>query len=460
MNAAERTRASRERAFARAAARLNDWSRAWVPGAFTIAWLLTIVVFVLAWTVGRTSFLDSVRDWGDGFWELLSFSMQMCLVMFTGSIVAVSPPVARFLERVASLPKSPRQAILLMALSSMLLAGLHWGLSLIGSAVLVREIGRRRTDVDYRLLVAAAYLGMGTTWHAGLSASAPLLVATPGHFMESTLGLIPVTQTIFSPFNLILAGAVILIFSVVTPLLHPSPERTVRVAPDQLEAIRTFEPPPPLTGDEAKEPAARLDRSPWINRSFGVLAILWVIAYALRPEHPVTLNALNFTVLGLAIALHPSPASLVAAAEEAGKLVFGIILQFPLYAGIYGLIQKTHLAEALARGFATLADARSYPLLVYWYSGIVNYFVPSGGSKWAIEAPYILSAGQALHVPAAKVVTAYAWGDMMTDIIQPFWALPLLAAAKLEFREILGFCMILFCIYAPIVSLAFWLFPG
>jgi short-chain fatty acids transporter len=181
--------------------------------------------------------------------------------------------------------------------------------------------------------------------------------------------------------------------------------------------------------------------------------------YVARPEHPITLNVLNFAMLGLAIALHRSAAALVAAAEDAGKLVYGIVLQFPLYAGMYGIIRETQIAETLARGFVSIASPRTYPLVVYWYSGIVNYFIPSGGSKWAIEAPYILSAGQTLGVPAAKVVTAYAWGDMMTDIIQPFWALPLLAAAKIDFREILGFCLVLFCVYAPLVSLAFLLFP-
>jgi len=449
--------------FARAAVRLNDWSHRWIPGAFTIAWVLSLVVLALALTVGRARPFDAVRFWGDGFWELLPFSMQMCLVMFTGSIVAVSPPVARGLAWLAERPRTPRQAILLMALVSMLLALLHWGLSIVGSAVLVREIGRRRPGpspgVDYRLLVAAAYLGMGTTWHAGLSASAPLLVATPGHFLEKTIGLIPATQTIFAPFNLILVAIVVLLFAVVTPLLHPPPEATVPVNAVQLEAIQLFTPPPGPPPGARRTLADRLEHSRWVNVTFGALALLWVAGYLARPEHPVTLNALNFAMLGLAVALHRSAAALVAAAEDAGKLVFGIVLQFPLYAGMYGVIKETHLTEALAQGFVSIASPRTYPLIVYWYSGLVNYFVPSGGSKWAIEAPYILSAGQSLGVPAAKVVTAYAWGDMMTDIIQPFWALPLLAAAKLDFREILGFCMILFCVYVPVVSLAFLLVP-
>src|SRR5258705_4379106 len=211
--------------FARAATRLTNWTQRWVPGTFTIAWFLTLIVLILGVTAGRASFITCVAAWGDGFWELLPFSMQMCLVMFTGSMVAVSPPVARVLARLAALPRSPRQSVLLMALASMLLALFHWGLSIVGSAVLVREIGRRRTGVDYRLLVAAAYLGMGTTWHAGLSASAPLLVATPGHFMESTIGLIPVRDTLFAPFNLILVAVVVIVFAVVTPLRHPPTDR-------------------------------------------------------------------------------------------------------------------------------------------------------------------------------------------------------------------------------------------
>jgi short-chain fatty acids transporter len=445
--------------FARAATRLTDWTQRWVPGTFTIAWLLTLIVLILGVTAGRASFLTCVAAWGDGFWELLPFSMQMCLIMFTGSVVAVSPPVRRALAWLASRPSTPRQSILLVAVSSMILALIHWGISIVGSAVLVRELGRRRARADYRLLLAAAYLGMGTTWHAGLSASAPLLVATPGHFLESEIGIIPVSATIFAPFNLILVATVVLLFSIVTPLLHPAPAETIEATPAQLEAIHVFEPPRPPAAPKPA-PATKLEFSRWVNLTFGALALVWVVDYVfVRSHHPVTLNVLNFVMMGLAIALHPSAASLVAAAEEASGLVFGIILQFPLYAGMYGIIRETHLAESLAGVFVAGATAHTYPVIVYWYSGIVNYFVPSGGSKWAIEAPYILAAGKTLGVPAAKVVTAYAWGDMVTDIIQPFWAIPLLAAARLDFREILGFCMILFCIYAPVVTLAFLLFP-
>lgn len=450
---------AKTRAFSGAAGRLNDWTERWVPSAFTIAWILTLIAFALGMTVGRTGFLGCVRSWGDGFWELLPFSMQMCLIIFTGSIVAVSPPVARGLARLAAVPKTPRQAILLMALASMLLALVHWGVSLVAGAVLIRELGRRKIGVDFRLLVAAAYLGLGMTWHAGLSGSAPLLVATPGHFLEQQVGIIPMSATTFSAFNMALAGAVVLLFAIVTPRLHPRPEAAVEAGPGQIEAIRLFEPPARPAGPEAKAPAVRLDHSRLVNATFGAFAAVWAVLYFTRPQHPLTIDVLNFCMLALAVLLHPSVASLVRAAEEGGRLVFGVILQFPVYAGIYGVIKGTGLATALANAFASHATATTYPAIVLWYSAIVNYFVPSGGSKWAVEAPYILGAGAKLGVPAAKTVIAYAWGDMTTNIIQPFWAIPLLAAASLDFKEILRYCVILFCVYFPVVSLAFLLFP-
>ena len=444
---------------ARAASGLDRFSRRWVPGSFTIAWVLTLIALVLAMTWGRTGFLDCARAWGDGFWELLSFSMQMCLIVFTGSIIAVSPPVARFLSWLASRPRTPRQAVFLMAFTSMTLALLHWGVSIVAGAVLIRELGRRRIGVDFRLLVAAAYLGLGMTWHAGLSGSAPLLVATPGHFLERDFGLIPIAETTFSTFNLVLVAIVVVLFSFLTPLLHPPREETVEAGQEQLEAIRIFTPPARPAGAEAKSPAIRLDHSRAVNLTFGALALTWLWTYVSRPDHPVTLNTLNFCMLALGIALHPSVASLAKAAEEAGRLVFGIILQFPVYSGIYGIIKGTGLAEAAASAFTALATPATYPAIVFWYSGIVNYFIPSGGSKWPVEAPYILGAAKSLGVPLSKTVVAYAWGDMVTNIIQPFWAIPLLAAARLDFREILRFCFLLFCVYAPLVSLAFLLFP-
>ena len=343
-----------------------------------------------------------------------------------------------------------------MALVSMALAWVHWGLSLVGCAMFVRHVVRAEPRVDYRLLVCAAYFGMGATWHAGLSASAPLLVATPGHFLESIIGLIPVTQTIFSPFNLGLTVVVVALLTGLAWVMHPPPEDTRRVDPALLDQLGRFEPPVPPTVPSL---ASRIDHSRWLMLATSGCGLAWVVWYFATNGFQLTLDVLNFTFLMVAILLHPSAASVLAAADRGAGLLAGIVLQFPFYAGMYGVIHGTGLAAIVGNAIAGVATAGTLPVWLYWYSGLVNYFVPSGGSKWAIEAPYLVDAAARLGVPTPQVVLAYAWGDMATDIIQPFWALPLLAAARIDFREILGYAALVFVAYNLLVSLGFWLLP-
>nr|WP_245814752.1 TIGR00366 family protein [Cystobacter ferrugineus] len=439
----------------RIAEALGRFSARYVPGSFAIAVLLSLFTMGLAvgWTdTPAPRVLDA---WGSGFWELLSFSMQMALVMFTGYLLALTRPVRALLEWLAGLARGPRGAVVLMATVSMGLAYLNWGLSLVASAMLVRFVVRRRPEVDYRLLVACAYFGLGATWHAGLSASAPLLVATPGHFLEKQLGLIPIERTLLSPFNLGLTAAVVTGLALLAWALHPSPERAVRVDPKVLERFQDFEPPERPAGHS---PALWLDYAPVLTTVFGVLGVVW-FARALwlgGGWKAINLNAVNFLFLTLAVLLHGTPARLLKASEEAASVLHGIVLQFPLYAGIYGIFKATGLTERIGQLFVSLSTTATFPAIVYLYSGVVNYFVPSGGSKWAIEAPYLLEAARALGVAPEKVVLAYAWGDMATDLIQPFWALPLLTVARLDFKDILGFLLLAFVFYLPLVTLAFF----
>ncbi len=438
------------------AIRLSEATERYVPSAFAIAILLTFVTFGLAIAVVGATPARVIVEWGNGFWTLVPFAMQMALVVLTGYLVSTAPVVDRAFGRLARWATSPRRAVVLMAVVSMALAWVHWGLSLVGCAMFVRHVVRAEPRVDYRLLVCTAYFGMGTTWHAGLSASAPLLVATPGHFLEETTGLIPIGATIFSPFNLILTAVVVTLLTVVAALLHPAPAHTRPIAPDLLESLDRFEPP---ARPARPSPAARLDHSRVLTLAIGACGFAWLSWYFATHGFALTLDVLNFAFLMLAVALHRSAASLIAAGEKGAGLLAGVVMQFPFYAGMYGVIQGTGLAEALGEGIAALADPDTLPVWLYWYSGLVNYFVPSGGSKWAIEAPYLIDAATRLGVPTPQVVMAYAWGDMSTDIIQPFWALPLLAAARVDFRDIMGYAALVFVIYNTVVSAAFWLLP-
>ncbi len=431
-----------------------------MPSAFSIAAGLTLIIFLAGWLVGRASPVDCIGYWGDGFWLLLEFGMQMCLMLVAGYLLASSPPVRRLLDLLTSLFRTPRSAIAGLAILSMSLSWINWALGIVGGAVLARLFASRITQIDLRLIVTVAYLGLGCTWHAGLSASAPLLIATPGHFLESEMGVIPTDVTIFHPFNLLLTVAVLISLTLFVWQLArwtPFSSSQMRAQRARLEAIDSST--PPVEYREGKRSLATiLDRGYWLNGMLGTCGLVWVVTTWLDHELQVTFNSINFLLLFLGITLHPSPNSVTRSAKEAVSFVHGIILQFPFYAGMFGIIKGAGLSEVMGNAFVSIASPRTLPLLVYWYSGFVNYFVPSGGSKWAIEAPYLVEAAQNLGVPVNQVVLAYAWGDMATNLLHPFWALPLITATGLEFREILGYGIVIFCFYVSLVSLAFWFF--
>jgi len=434
------------------------WSTRWVPDAWVIAVILTIVAYVLGLFFTKATAFQLIQNWGSGFWVLLSFGMQMCLIIMTGYILATTPIFSRLLNGLAGLPKSNKGAIAMMALVSMGLAWINWGLSIVGSAVFVRFLVRKQKGVDYRLLVATAYLGLGTMWHSGLSASAPLLVATPKHFLEKEIGIIPITETIFHPFNLLLALAVLVALVIAGPLMHPRKEDTFEADPELIKEAGFEAPPRPKPADMT--PALWVEHSPIINIIVAASGIIWLVWYFVKSGWAaINLDVVNFVFLIIGILLHWTPASFLKAAMEGGSFIWGVVVQFPFYAGIFGIIKFSGLAEVMGDWFTAIATKETYPFIVMWYSGILNYIVPSGGAKWAVEAPYIMAAGKTLGVSGPMTVIAYAWGDMITDVIQPFWAIPLLGVAKLNFRDIMGYCMIYFIIYMVIISAGVLLLP-
>jgi short-chain fatty acids transporter len=452
--------------------RATQWTEKWVPDAWIIALILTFITFFLAWVWGSPidkpwwgvqGIYEVIIAWGKGFWALLAFAMQMALVMLLGYVLAVSPPISKIMDWLARKPnpEKPWQSILLMGLWSNLTGWLNWGLSISSSAMFLTYIVRRQPKVDFRLLVATAYLGLGCTWHSGLSASAPLLVTVPDNFLIKAgiiPGVIPVSRTILTVFNLALAAVVIIVSTLVMTAMTPRAEKAWKISPEKLETLKRWE--PPKKPEKLVTPSERMNWWPGWNIIIFILGVIWCIDWFMKQGYAgLTLDVVNFIFLLAGIILHFYPIRFLRACQDAAKNIWGIIVQFPFYAGIFGMINYTALAEVIARAFIAISTPQTYLPLIYWYSGILNYFVPSGGSKWTIEAPYIIKAGYAHGVSAASTVLCYAWGDMATDVIQPFWAIPLLGVAGVEFREIMGYCMVMFIIYSIIVTIGMFLMP-
>ncbi len=437
----------------RAAQALGHFTARWVPSAFSLAILLTAVTFVLAITWGNATVATALLGFRLGLWDLLAFSMQMALVMFLGYLLALTEPVSRLLTFIARFATSPKRAVALMAFCAMGLAIVNWGLSLVASAVLARRIAQRCPQVDYRLLVACAYLGLGATFHAGFSASVPLTVATPGHFLEKQIGLLSLGDTLFSGLNVGLLAVTLIALTVLAVAMHPKESEAVHL---DLTSVVPETSVNALSAPTSPTLAERFEGTRVLSLAFGLsLLLVWVLGFVESGWTTVNLNTVNLLFLALACVLHRSPSAIGNAAEEAVRSLSGIVLQFPLYAGIYGLFKAGGLTEKFGEVFVSVSNRHTFPAVVYLYTCVVDYLVPSGGAKWVIEGPYLMNAAQTLGVSPALVITAYSWGDMTPNLIQPFWALPLLGIAKLQFKDVLGFLLVFFAVHVTLSVVAF-----
>ncbi len=440
------------------ARRSARWAERWVPDPFVIALGLTGITFVLAafWTSHRP--LQLLMDWHQDFWRLLTFGMQMVLILVTGHAFAVSPPVRRVLVGLGSLPRTPTQAVILVAAVALITGILHWGLALVAGGLIAREVftGLRRKGIpiSFPVLGAAAYLGL-LVWHGGLSGSAPLTVATPGHFLADRIGVIPVSRTLFSPLNLFITGGLLMILPWVAARLHPSePEGE----PSQAATSAHETTPDPPADTEVRTPARSLERHPLFHRVFALAGLLVLFRLVQTGQATLNLNLVNWTMLFLGLWLHPHALSYVHAVEEAARGAAGIILQFPFYAGILSLMKHSGLMQLFAGWVAHVATPHTLPLFSFLSAAVVNVFVPSGGGQWAVQGPLLVEAARLLHVPYAKVVMALAYGDELTNMIQPFWALPLLGITGLRARDLVGYTLPLMLVAAIWMTVGLLLF--
>ncbi|GHB32373.1 short-chain fatty acid transporter [Salinicola rhizosphaerae] len=417
----------------------------YLPDPYIFVLLLTIIAALAAMGFEQQSPLAVMRYWGDGFWGLLSFSMQMLMVLVSGFMLASSPPVKRLLDALAGLAHSAGGAIVLVTLVSLAASWINWGFGLVIGALFAKALARR-IRVDYRLLIASAYSGF-VVWHGGLAGSIPLTIATPGHFSEAQIGIIPTSQTIFSAYNLIIVIALFVIMPLVNRWMLPSDGESIFVRAEQLAEPEEAEAP------THTRPADRLENSTLLSWFVGVPGLLYLVHDFGFAGGGLNLNSVNFLFLMLAIVLHRTPRSLLTSLNEAIKGGAGIVIQFPFYAGIMGIMMQSGLAQSLSEWFVTIANADTLPFWSFISAGVVNLFVPSGGGQWAVQAPVMLPAAQALGADVSRVAMGVAWGDAWTNLLQPFWALPVLAIAGLNAKDIMGFCLVQLVVTGVVIGL-------
>ena len=412
----------------------------WLPDAFLFAVILTIVVFLgamLATGMGPVAMLNA---WGNdkGFWGLLSFSMQMALVLVFGNAMASAKPCKKALGAIANMAHNKKQAIVITTFVSTICCWLNWGFGLVAGALLAKEIAKRVRDVDYPLLIASAYSGF-VIWHAGFSGSIPLDLVAGKTFGEVTYQA-PITETVFHPVNLAMVLVILFVMPLINYAMHPDKDHAICVDPSLLsdEAERTY---------KIETPADKMEHSKILWIILVVACWAYIVMYFAKNGFTLGLNIVNFLFMTLGLTLHGNLRKYVDAISDAAGGAAGILLQFPFYAGIMGMMVATNadgasLASVISNFFVSISNQITLPMLSFLAAGIVNFFVPSGGGQWAVQGPIMMPAGRAQGISDGLTAMAVAWGDQWTNMIQPFWALPALGIAKLSARDVMGYLVI------------------
>lgn len=416
---------------------VNSLVERFIPSAFVFAVVLTGVVAIAALILTDTGPADVVRGWGQGLSGLLAFMTQMALILLLGHTLASTGPVRRLLARLAGVPKSVLQAYLFVFVIASLASLITWGLGLVVGALLAKEVaaqGRERgLKLHFPMLVAAGYSGY-VIWHMGYSASGPLTAATEGSFIAEQIGrTIPVSETIFTPWNIIGAFATIVVVGVALALVAPrAGDRVVELEVDLRGADAVD------LDDEVVTPADRVDASRLVTLLLGLVLVSYLVLHFVDGGG-LTLDIVNWTFLALILLLVRNTFELIALVKNAASNVGEILLQFPLYAGIMGIMASSGLIAVLSDWAVSVATPTTFGILAFLSAGLVNFFVPSGGGQFAVQGPVMLDAAERLGVDPTVAIMAIAYGDQWTNMIQPFWAIPVLAIAGLKMRDILGY---------------------
>src|SRR3954451_25094907 len=446
---------------ARIGMRSADFCERWFPDAFVFALAAIVLVFIGGLSIGIAP-ARLATEFGNGFWSLVNFTMQMAMVIVGGFVVASSPPIARLTRRLASIPKTPRGAVAFVAAFAMLSSLISWGLSLIFTGLLVRKIVKRVERVDYRAIGAAAYLGLGSVWALGLSSSAALLQATKSSIPPALLpitGVIPLTQTIFLPQNIAMA-AVLVIVSVIVAYVSAPREGQARTAKMMGIEFRDDDHVAQTLLSVRTTPAERFENSPILNIVIALL-MFWFLITQFRDKGGIAaldLNNFNFFFLAAGLLLHWRPRSFLRAVTKSVPATAVVLIQFPFYGGIFGMISKTPIAAHLAHAFVSITTKATFPIVVAIYSAILGMFVPSGGGKWIVEAPYVMAAARQWGEHLGWTVQIYNAAEALPNLINPFWMLPLMGILGVRARDLAGYSILPLLFHAPIVLLLCWAF--
>ncbi len=411
------------------------------PDPFVFVIALTFVAFGAAFLLTPSSVETAVTAWGSGLSSLMAFTAQIAITLIVANAFAATDFVQRGLNRIARLPRTDWQAYVLLAGVAGLASLVAWPLGLVVGATLAKRVAAEAPKaglfLHYPLLVASAYSGF-LIWHMGYTGSAPLFMATPGHAMEAQAGIIPVTETIFAWWNIGLALITLSLVCVICALMRP-PEDQIK----EIDArLLMTDPPDTIDAEHPRTFGEKLTQARAVSLALGALVLLYMGFWFADRGFSLDLNIVNWSFLTLGLLFARSPGHYIELVTEGGKSLGPLLLQYPFYAGIMGLMAGSGLIDVFSTWIANHSSQTTLPVWAFLSGGFVNMFVPSGGGQWAVQGPIFIEAAMKLDVELPLIVMAVAYGDQWTNMIQPFWTIPLLVIAGLNLRDVMGYTFV------------------
>lgn len=448
----------------RFALRISNWSEKWFPDSYIFALLGVIIVSFAAICIGAPV-QDVASSFGNGFWSLIPFTLQMTMLIIVGYVVSVSAPVKKLIQMMARIPHSGRSAIVLVATTSLLISLVNWAVSTILTALLVIALAKRKElNMDYRAAAAAAIIGMGATWALGISSSAAQLQANKASLPESIYnltGVIPFTETIFLWQSMLMTLILVIVSIAIAYWSAPKG--------DNVKTMQDFElnfEEEDKTEVKSTRPGDWLENSPLLTIVVVALGLIWMFI-EFSKTNPIiaisSLNTYNFVFLMLGLALHRTPRNFLNAVSQAVPAVSGILIQFPLYGSIAFIMTQAlnsedlSLSHYIAEFFVSIASKETFAIVMGIYSAVLGFFVPSGGGKWIIEAPYVMQAANDLQVHLGWSVQIYNAAEALPNLINPFFMLPMLGILKLKAKDVIGFTVTQLVVHLPLVLFLLWI---
>ncbi|WP_322013068.1 short-chain fatty acid transporter [Paraburkholderia sp. J12] len=418
----------------------TELMRRYLPDPFVFAIGLTLLTMVLAVLVQGQAITALTTSWGKGFWALLAFTTQMAVILAMGYVLATAPLTDRFLDRLVARVNDPRMAVIVATLVGGIGSYLNWGFGLVVGGIVARKLALRVKGVHYPLIIASAYSGF-TLYGLGLSASIPVLISTRGHPLEAQMGVVSLSETIFSPVMLVTSLVVIVTLPLLNAWLHPKAGQSVKEIDRDAEAAPK---PGPLALDidEGNTFANRLNHSRLLSYVIGLIGMGYVGLHFYEGGS-IDLNLINFFILFLGIILLGTPIRYVEKLNEGIRTISGIILQYPFYAGIMAIMASSGLVNTFSHAFVNVATPATLPFWGLVSSFFINFFAPSGGGHWVVQGPFMIEAAKSIGASVPHTSMAVMLGNAWNDLVQPFWILPALALSKLKLKDIMGYTVIM-----------------